>query len=87
MTSISLVSCADGGYLASPYLPLEPEEAITTGQYSSQVKCHCCNYNCNKEHIMIKHIIREHVQVDVLLGFMSDETLIGTQWFYSAPGL
>ena len=35
---------------------------------------------------MSEHMSREHVQVDVLLGFMSDETLIGTQWFYSAPG-
>ena len=27
----------DGGHTTQPYLPLEPEVAITTGQYASEV--------------------------------------------------
>jgi carboxylesterase type B len=51
----------DGGHMEEPYLPVEPELAITSGQYFSGV--------------------------DVLLGSLSDETLIGTQFFLAAPDL
>jgi len=53
--------CIDGGHTTQPYLPLEPEVAITTGQYASDV--------------------------DILLGSVANETLIGTEFFLAAPDL
>ena len=37
--AVSIKKCfsKDGGHTTQPYLPLEPEIAITTGQYASEV--------------------------------------------------
>ena len=60
--------------MTQPYLPLEPEIAITSGQYASEVD------------ILLGLSINLFLFFILCEGSVANETLIGTEFFLAAPG-
>ena len=76
----------DGGHTTQPYLPLEPEIAITTGQYASQVDVllglsFFFSFSC-----LVCLSSSLFLNLAICEGSVANETLIGTEFFLAAPG-